>query len=126
MTKDQYRDIYIRYIDAWNRKDLAELDAMHDELYTPDAVYHFAGDTGMQPGPAGYKAFSRMVLGENPNYYGTVEDLLVDGDKTVSRMSMKMNNADTGAVEDASAVFICRWASTQICEVWAIGPAGKW
>ena len=93
-----------------------------EELYTPDYVYHGPGVFGdmdlaamKQMIPAFYAAF--------PDQYTTLEDLIAEGDKVVSRYTFRgthqgefMGMPPTGKVVTYTGIAICRFAGSKVVE----------
>ena len=66
------------YEEVWNDKNLEAID----ELVATDSVDH-----DLPPGREGAKAFISMYLSAFPDTKMTIEDLLAEGDKVVTRWS---------------------------------------
>ena len=70
------------YEEVWNDKNL---DAI-DELVAADSVDHEL-PPGLPPGREGAKAFVGMYLGAFPDTRITIEDIVAEGDRVVTRWS---------------------------------------
>ena len=95
-----------------------------EELYTPDYVYHGPGVFGdmdlaamKQMMPAFFTAF--------PDQYTTLEDLIAEGDKVVSRYTFRgthqgefMGMPPTGKVVTYTGIAITRFAGGKPVEDW--------
>ena len=68
------------YEEVWNEKNL---DAI-DELIAADHVDHTL-PPGLPPGREGVKAFVSMYLSAFPDTKMTIEDIVAEGDKVVTR-----------------------------------------
>jgi steroid delta-isomerase-like uncharacterized protein len=78
MTGEANKEVVRRFVERfWSRGDLAAIGT----LMAPDAVIH-------QPavgGTDGLKQFNRRLRAAFPDWYSTVEELVVEGDTVVER-----------------------------------------
>jgi steroid delta-isomerase-like uncharacterized protein len=108
--------------DAFNAGDLEGAAA----VFAPDAVVHNSG----APDPLnveGFKQFGGAFLSAFPGGKLTIEDLIVEGDKVVSRVTYRgthtgdlMGMPPTGKPVTVSAVIIDRFANGKIVESWRL------
>jgi predicted ester cyclase len=56
-----------------------------DEQFSPNYIFHIPGFPVMDK--AGLKQFIKMLSAAFPDFYETIEDLIVDGDKVAGRFS---------------------------------------
>src|SRR5437899_3278209 len=77
----------------WNQKNLA----VADELLATNFVDHTPGSPpGLPPGPAGHKQFASLYFMAFPDIRATIEDMVAEGDKVVTRWRVQGTN--TGSV----------------------------
>jgi len=107
---------------VWNRRD----DAGIAKLASPQMICHgldAAGKTA--PGLDTFLQMRRAFLSAFPDIRVTVDDVLLDGDKTAIRISFTGTHhgdgigvAPTGNVFTSTAIVIARWRDGKIVEAW--------
>lgn len=123
MTEQEVRDIVDRFTDkAWNGGNLDVID----ELFSEDYVGHDAPNPEPVRGPEGMKNFLRMYHGAFSNARIVLDDVLVDGDKVVTRWTGTgthdgdlMGIPPTGKPVRFTGIRIFRLAGGKIVEGWA-------
>jgi len=106
--------------EAFNKGDLS----VADELFAPNYVYH--GPIGMEyKGPEGFKQMVTMFRNAFPDLHVTVEDMVAEGDKVVSRFTFTgthkgelMGIAPTGKQVTIAGTVIVRWVGGKEVEAW--------
>ena len=126
MSTEANQNVIVRWFDAVNQGDLAVLDQLADELFSPDFCEHDPRMPNFQPGPAGVKHFIRQVLTENVDVHVTLHDIFGYEDKTASRFTVAMKDAATGQPVSAQVIAISRFVNGQMVEEWELAVAGKW
>jgi predicted SnoaL-like aldol condensation-catalyzing enzyme len=126
MSTEWFHSFILRYYDAWNRRDLALVDRLTDEYTTQDSLTHSPAMPDFAKGPEAQKAFVRLVLGANPDFHMTLDDLMTDGDKVVMRMTVQGNNPTTGAIESTCIIDIIRLEGQKMAETWELFAPGAW
>ena len=109
----------------------ADMDAL-DEIMSPDYVSHSKLVPDQKPGREGYKQAAAQLLASLSNLRFLVEDLVAEGDKVVSRFTVRaihdgrelMGIAPTGREVSFKAIEIHRISGGKIAEYWALGTAG--
>jgi steroid delta-isomerase-like uncharacterized protein len=108
--------------EVWNQGNLAVLD----ELLAPQFV-EYTAPPGLPPGPAGLKAFVQMYRAAFPDAHLTIEDLLADGDKVVSRWTGTGTHLGplfgipaTGKKMSVEGIGIHRYSEGKIIESWNV------
>jgi steroid delta-isomerase-like uncharacterized protein len=101
---------------------LRDLDIL-EEVYAPDLVWH-EPDQDIR-GVAQAKEFVRTYLSAFPDLTATVEDVLAEGDKVVTRWTLRgthqgelMGIAPTGKQIEFKGITIHRIAGGKIVEEW--------
>jgi ketosteroid isomerase-like protein len=99
--------------------------AVHKEGYDPKAVVHFPG----MP-PLNYEAheqWGNMLLAAFSDIQVTLEDLIAEGDKVVTRQTLRGTHTGafqgipaTGKSATVTGIFIFRLAGGKIVEQWAV------
>lgn len=109
-----------RFVQGWDKGDWLLLD----ELLAGDFVFHVTVP-GLTPDRDGYKRFFDMHHAAFPDFQVTVEDIVVEGDKIVHRMTWSgthqgefMGIAPTGKQIKLSLMTIERIANGKIAEQW--------
>jgi steroid delta-isomerase-like uncharacterized protein len=123
MSTEENKARVRRMYEEWN-KGVEACTAVVEELCAPDYVYHGPGVFGdmdlaaiKQMVPAFYTAF--------PDQYTTLEDLIAEGDKVVSRYTLRathqgefMGVPATGKVVTWTGIIISRFAGGKWVEDW--------
>jgi predicted ester cyclase len=107
---------------VWNRRD----ESVMARMSSPDVVTHgLAEDGGPVKGVEHFKQFWRAFLAAFPDMTVKVEDVLVDGDKTVTRLSFSGTHSGegigippTGRRFASTAIVIARWENGRCVESW--------
>lgn len=82
MTRDEMTSLIERLCHLWSTDDLSEIE----NLYTPEFIGHFPGSPlGDLKGQSGVRDAIKRVRRAFPNWTETVEDIIVEGDKAVTR-----------------------------------------
>ena len=122
MTEQEIRDIVDRFTDkAWNGGNLDVID----ELFSEDYVGHDAPNPEPVHGPEGMKNFLRMYHAAFSDARIVLDDVLVDGDKVVTRWTGTgthdgdlMGIAPTATSVRFTGIRIFRLADGKIVEGW--------
>ena len=95
-------------------------------VFAPNAVVHSSG----APHPLtveGFKQFGGVILGAFPGGTATIEDMIVEGDKVVSRLTYRgthtgdlMGIPPTGKSVTVSEMIIDQFADGKIVESWRL------
>jgi serine phosphatase RsbU (regulator of sigma subunit)/predicted ester cyclase len=109
----------------------ADIDAL-DEMIAPEYVSHSRLVPDQQPGRAGYKQAIAQILASASNTRFLLEDQVAEGDKVVSRFTVRvihdraelMGLAPTGREISFRNIEIHRISGGKITEYWALGTAG--
>lgn len=122
MTLEEMKAFVRRHDDeVINKRDLSGLETD----YTPDCVDH-NGPPGLEPGPAGARAFLTVLLNAFPDLQSTIEDVIAEGDKVVVRKSWTgthegefMGATPTGARVNFEGIVIWRVEGSKLAERWS-------
>ncbi len=105
--------------EIWNQGNLAVVD----ELCTPNFIYHTP--TGPVQGPEGFKQFATMYRTAIPNLHITIDDLLAEADKVVTRWTARgthlgplMDIPPTGKQATVTGIVIGRFEGGKFVEGW--------
>jgi steroid delta-isomerase-like uncharacterized protein len=97
--------------------------ALVDELVSSDNVLY--APTGPVHGSEGYKQFVNMYLSAFPDLQFTIEDLIAEGDKVVTRYTARGTHRGdlqgippTGKQVTVTGIVIGRYANNKTVEVW--------
>jgi steroid delta-isomerase-like uncharacterized protein len=115
-----------RFHDATTTGDAELISQTIDELVEPDAVIH----TPLPIEAAGAQLLKEVFVGLHrafPDLYITIEDLIEEGDKVVSRNTVTgthqgeyMGIPPTGKSVIYNEIFILRFTSGRIAETWGV------
>jgi steroid delta-isomerase-like uncharacterized protein len=115
-----------RFHDAANTGDTDVISKTIDELVAPDAVVR----TPLPIDATGAEALKQiwsMLLRIYPDIHLTVEDVIAEGDKVVSRTTVTgthrgdfMGVAPTGKYITYNEMFIFRFADGRVVETWGV------
>jgi predicted ester cyclase len=115
-----------RFHDATNSGDLKRIAETIDELVEPDALIRTPLPIDAA-GPQVLKEVFAKLLQAFPDLHVTIEDLIAEGDKIVSRNTVTgtnlgdyMGHAPTGKSVTYNEIFIFRFAAGRIAETWGV------
>jgi steroid delta-isomerase-like uncharacterized protein len=115
-----------RFHDAANTGDLELLSSTIDELVEPDATIRTPLPIGATGAQALREVFARLH-GVFPDLRITIEDLIAEGDKVVSRNTVTgthrgdfMGHPGTGRSVTYNEIFIFRFAGGRVAETWGV------
>src|SRR5262245_9164664 len=120
MPSEENKAVFRRFIEeAVAGGDLAAIDA----LFAPDAAYILPGGAAPLHGRAAIKAFAAAFRAAFPDYHGTIEEQVAEGDTVVTRVTGRgtnrgefMGRAPSGKVAEWTVVHITRFAAGRIAE----------
>ncbi len=123
MSTEENKAIDRRIVEeVWNRKNLA----LVDELVDANFVLHGVGGPDLK-GPEGFKQFVNINATAFPDFHVTIEDMIAEGDKVVSRVTARgthqgdfMGIAPTGKQFEVTAIIISRYAGGKMVEGWLV------
>jgi len=121
MSAEQNKAAIRRYFEeVWNKGNMNAVD----EVVGADLVDHSA-PPGLPPGSEGHKVFVGVFRTAFPDLNITVEDLLADGDKVITRVSMRgthqgdlMGIPPTGKSVTITGISIDRFEGDKYVESW--------
>ncbi len=117
----------IRHLqDANNSGDLERIARTIDEVFAPDALISTPLPIEATGAEVVKEVFARLLRGL-PDLHTTIEDLIAEGDKVVSRNTVTgthlgeyMGLPPTGISITYNEIFICRFAGGRIAETWGV------
>jgi steroid delta-isomerase-like uncharacterized protein len=122
MSTESNKAAVRRFHEAFNTGELEDAG----EIFAPNAVVHMAGS----PEPIGkeeFKQFGEVFLNAFPDGVPTIEDMIVEGNTVVSRLSFRgthtgdlMGIPPTGKSVLLSTVTIDQFADGKIVESWRL------
>ena len=121
---DQNKALARRNVEEiWNQGNLSVID----ELVAPNATFHDPSVPGGKfTGPEGFRQFVQIYRGAFPDVRITIEDLIAEGDKVVSRWTATgthkgqfMGIAPTNKHSTVTGVNIERFQNGKVVEGWA-------
>jgi predicted ester cyclase len=126
MSTEENKAIDRRIVEeVWNKKNLA----LVDELVDAKLVLHAVGGPDLK-GPEGFKQFVNMQATAFPDFHITIEDMIAEGDKVVSRVTARGTNtgnfmdiAPTGKQMAITGIVISRFAGGKVVEGWLVNDA---
>jgi steroid delta-isomerase-like uncharacterized protein len=117
---------FIRFHDAMNTGDADTVSTTIDEIVEPDVLFHApvrVDATGAQA----LKQVWAVLLRAFPDLQVTVEDVIAEGDKVVSRNTVTgthqgeyLGLPPTGRPVRYQEIFIVRFAGGRIAEIWGV------
>jgi steroid delta-isomerase-like uncharacterized protein len=120
MSTEQNKALVRRYYEEGSSNT-----ALFDELLAPNYVLHFAGSPEPLSGIEAAKQFHIVYLTGFPDLQVTVEDLVAQGEKVVSRWTGRathagsfMNIPPTGRRVTVTGIAIVRLEGGKIAEEW--------
>lgn len=121
MSAEENAAVIRRWIEeGWNQGKVAVVD----ELTAPDFVDHHL-PPGVPPNAEGHKAWLQMARAGFPDIRITIEDMVVDGDKVVARMTVTgtqtgefMGVPPSGKSVHVAAIGISRIVDGKSVEYW--------
>ncbi len=123
MSTEENKAIARRWSEElWSKGDLA----VADEIVASNYVRHDPGDPFSAEGPEGVKRLVGMVRAQVPNLHITIEDVIAEGNKVVTRYTVTGTDTigfrgrpPTGKQTKVTAIQIFRIADGKIVESWA-------
>jgi steroid delta-isomerase-like uncharacterized protein len=125
-TQEANKETFRRFYDAMNTADADMISKTIDQLVDPNAVI----GTPLPiegTGPEKLKQVFGRLLQAYPDLHITVEDLIAEGDKVVSRNSVTgthqgehLGLPPTGKSVTYNEIFIARFADGRIAETWGV------
>ena len=108
--------------EVWNQGRVATID----KLMAPDAIVWGIGAGGKAlRGPGEFRKFYQPFRDAFSNFRVVVDDVLADGEQTVTRLRFSGRNTGdglgvppTGRAFASTAIIIARWRDGQIVEAW--------
>ncbi len=95
-----------------------------DELFDTNYVYHGTGGLDSQ-GREEFKQAITMLFTAFPDFHGTIEDIIAEGDKVVSRSTFRGTHqgnfqgiAPTGKKVEFTAITLSRFENGKNVETW--------
>ncbi len=117
---------FSRFHDATNTGDAEVISKTIDELVEPNVLFHAPVPTGAT-GAQALKQVWAVLLRAFPDIHVTVEDVIEEGDKIVSRNTVTGTHQGeyrglppTGRSITYNEIFIVRFAGGRIAEIWGV------
>ncbi len=118
MSLEENKAIVRRWIESYNKQNLASKEAAVDEFLAPDYIDHIH-----HGGPEGVKQVFNMAFKGMPDWHETIEDIIAEGDVVWLRLTYTGTHtgewfglAPTGNKITATAVGIYRIVNGKIVE----------
>jgi steroid delta-isomerase-like uncharacterized protein len=125
MSTEENKALVRRYVEDWNKRNLAAL-----EIFAPDYVFHGAFPPGFSPDLAGGKQLRMALWTAFPDMHATVENLIAEGDKVASRWTLRgthqgdlMGIPPTGKQVSLTMTSIDRFEAGKCVESWGDADA---
>ena len=115
MSTEENKAIVNRLIKSYNERS----DATANEVLAEAYVRHLAG----APDTSGRDAFLDLVkylLTIFPDHHINVEEILAEGDRVVTRITVRATHATTGKQARWAGMMMFRFAEGRIVEEWAV------
>lgn len=116
-TTEDTRSAVQRFYETLNRALSSGDVSLLDALLAPDVVDHDP-IPGMTPGREGVKRAFADLRAAFPDYRGTVEDVVVEGDKAACRIIGRMTHR--GRPAELRGIDILRFADGVLVERWGV------
>jgi ketosteroid isomerase-like protein len=117
MTIDQNKQLILRlFREVFNQQDLSVID----ELYAPDVVDHSAFPDQV-PGKEGIKSAIKGFFETIDDLEVTVEDIIAEDDRIVTRETWKGTHKPSGKTVTGSVIHIFRTHEGKITGEWSRG-----
>ncbi|MEV5896518.1 ester cyclase [Nonomuraea fuscirosea] len=123
---DSNRATFLRFHEAVNGGDAELIAKAIDELVRPDVLFHAPVPMGTT-GPQAMKQVWEVLLRAFPDIRVTVEDVIAEGDKVVSRNTVTGTHLGefrgmepTGRSVTYGEIFIARFEGGRIAELWGV------
>ena len=122
----RHKAAFIRFHDAMNSGDAEIISKAIDNMVASNVLFH-APVPGRAPGAQALKETWTVLLRAFPDLHVTVEDVIGEGDKVVTRNTVSgthrgdfMGVPPTGNSVTYNEIFIARFAGSRIAEIWGI------
>ena len=122
MQTEENKALITRFYDEFFNK--GNLNVV-DELHSPDFQHYDGGAADPGGGPEGYKRRNAVFLNAFPDRQVTIDDLVAEGDKVVTRSTMRATHTGnlpgipaTGKRIEVTATIVSRIRNGKIAEEW--------
>ena len=113
MTLEENKALVRKMVEASNKKDRVEIDAMLDELMAPDFIDHHSQVQGRENVKQAYTQMLKNYL----DIHRTIEDIIAEGDK-VWYLEKVTGTDSSGKKMDVRALTIVRIVNGKAVEGW--------
>jgi predicted ester cyclase len=126
MTTEDNKKNLIRWMETFNSRDLAAIDRMTDEIFSPAWISHTPSSPDQPHDREGWKQMFRAIFTDYPDFHFTFEDLIAVGDKTVARGNYIGTHAVSKEPYNQQFIGISRWSDGKLVEKWELVAPGAW
>ena len=126
MAAEENEKVILQWFEALNQGDIALLDRLASESFTPDFCSHDPRMLKFEPGPVGIKKFIHELLTENTGVHVTIHDIFTRADKTAYRFSVTMTDIASKKQVIVQVIAIDRFDGGRIAEEWQLSNPGSW
>lgn len=117
---NQKQEIIRQWFEVFNTGDIEKMKAVAKELSTPEYKLHDPSyqksDVTLAEFFEGFEPFMRSIL--NPKV--EIQDLILEGEKTATRVTYEWKDAVTNESKKGTGIFIHRFENGKIAEEWQV------
>jgi predicted SnoaL-like aldol condensation-catalyzing enzyme len=117
---DPKREILRQWFESFNTGNLEEMKAVAVRLSTPEYKLHDPGyskpEVDLSEFFEGFESFLRTILDPKVE----IQDMLVEGDKTATRVVYKWTDVETRQPKEGMGIFFHRFENDKIAEEWQV------
>jgi predicted SnoaL-like aldol condensation-catalyzing enzyme len=120
MDLEALKKLDMRWMNAMNSRDLAEIDRATEELYPDEWLMHNPTYPDLPHTKVGMKEWARYLLNDMPDFHIQLEDIIAEGDRVASRVLLTGTNATSKEPFKMQCMHISRYAENKLVEEWEI------
>jgi predicted ester cyclase len=119
MSVEQNKAIIRRLYDTQNAVGLKAAWEQMKGYFIPDFIGHTAGSPDVQLGTKDFDKILQDVFQDWSDYHITIEDMVGEGDRVVTRETYRYKQVSTGKVMRGSSISITRFQGGKMAEAWS-------
>jgi predicted ester cyclase len=120
MTIEALKKLDLKWMDAFNTRDLAVIDRAAEEIYPTEWIMHNPTYPELPNSQDGLKKWIRQLLNDLPDFHLQLEDIIAEGDKVVTRVLLTGTNAETKEPFKMHCIHISRYSGSKMVEEWEL------
>jgi predicted SnoaL-like aldol condensation-catalyzing enzyme len=120
MTSQENKNRVMKLIEAANKTDLADLERLADQFYSPQWIFHAPGTPNSVLNLEGLKEWMRQYFRDWPDVHLTVENFIAEDDKVVCHGWITGRNPINDQRLSQEFMHIYRFIEGKLVEEWEL------